>query len=173
MRSKNPYPGLLGKKVKRRQIDEARRLRGLGLLNEPPLGFEHEWQEKVLLLLCLHYDIDNTAPDRWKQLARKLAEVHVPAFNVAKKLGKKKIFGDDFVRDVEEIRSRGKGNKTALGALQKGTWTRRLREAKADRRVRAEQEKAERASREAFIREGMRALEAPPKKAANRKKRRN
>ncbi len=179
---KNVYRGLLSRKITQRQIDAARRHRHseFGLLNE--CRFMEEWQEKVLLLLCLNYKIDLNAPDRWKKLAFNLAEVHVPAFNVAELPGAKKHYGDEFVRDVEEIKQRLDLNsdKRAFIALQKEgkypgellTLARRLRKSKADKRLSAQQEEAILKSREAFVRDAMRAAEFPVREAINQKKRR-
>ena len=182
----SPRRGLLGKRITNEQIN-AIYLRNFekspGLLGEPPDPVS-ELHLKKMVGLLLHYGIDRKSPDCWFQLSYALALKHEVGFKVAEKTGPKERYGDDFVRAVEEIRQRRpelKSNKMAFAALQNEgkypgelpTLEKRLREAKANRRAREEQEEALRVSRDALIQEAMRAEKNPTQEAANRKKRRN
>jgi hypothetical protein len=184
MRSKSHYRGLLGKPVTRRQLElyAMKSPRPLGLLNEPPYGQEVEWGLEVLRELFLHYDVDCTAPNGWRQLAIALAVTHVPAFKVAGKTGPKgDRRGEDWMLEVEEIKRRNRlSDRKAVQAwrdqqpkdrrlVEVSSLETRLREVRASSR----KEMLVRKSREALIREAARLMEGPPSKAASRKKRRS
>jgi hypothetical protein len=177
-RRRSPRRGLLGKRITKEQIN-AIYLRdfkkSLGLLGEPLPDPVSELHLKKMVGLLLHYGIDPKCPDCWFQGFYALALEHEKGFQIAQKTGPKKRYGENFLRDVEEIRARKglKSDKAAILALQaegryRGylpTLEARLREAKAarkkrEKKKREKEEQAAAASREAFVREAKLALES-------------